>query len=162
MHKMEYKTIKLKDVKVAGYNPRKISPDEMETLKASLKEFGCVRQLVINKKTNNLIAGHQMLEAAKQLGWKELPYMEVDLSLDKEKALNIVLNRVQGEWNYDLLTPLLKELNDGKLLDLTGFEASELDLMEGFTDTGGIIEEGGVLLDPMKDGQVHEDRKSVV
>jgi len=151
---MEYKNIKLKDVKMAGYNPRKISSDEMEKLKASLKEFGCVRPLLINQKSGALVAGHQMLEAAKQLGWKELPYMEIDLPLDKEKALNILLNKVQGSWDFDLLGPLLKELNEGNMLDLTGFENSELELLEGYTDTGGVIEEG--VLDPMKDGQNHE------
>jgi ParB-like chromosome segregation protein Spo0J len=150
----EYKIIKLKDVKVAGYNPRKISSDEMEKIKASLKEFGCVRPLVINCATNHLIAGHQMLEAAKQLGWKELPYMEVSLSLSQEKTLNVTLNKLGGEFDYDLLGPLLKELKDDNMLDLTGFDSADLELMEGFTDTGGLIEEG--VLDPMKDGQVHE------
>lgn len=153
---MENKIIKLKDVKIAGYNPRKISDSEMEKLKVSLKEFGCVRLLVINKKTGNLVAGHQMLEAAKQLGWKELPYMEINVNLEKEKALNILLNKVQGEFNFDLLGPLLKELKDDNMLDLTGFDSADLELMEGFTDTGGLIEEGGLLLDPMKDGQNHE------
>lgn len=152
---MEYKTIKIKDVKVADYNPRKISTGEMEKLKVSLKEFGCVRPLLINQKSGTLVAGHQMLEAAKQLGWKELPYIEIDLPLEKEKALNIVLNRVQGEWNYELLGPLLSELNEGKMLDLTGFNSSDLDLMDGLTDTGGLIDETEVL-DPMKDGQDYE------
>jgi ParB-like chromosome segregation protein Spo0J len=153
-NKMEYKNIKIKDVKVAGYNPRKISSDEMEKLKSSLQEFGCVRPLVINKKTGNLVAGHQMLEAAKQLGWKELPYIEIDLEIKNEKALNVAMNKLSGEWNYELLGPLLSELNEGKMLDLTGFDSADLELMEGFSDTGGLMEEG--VLDPMKDGQVHE------
>lgn len=151
---MEYKNIKLKDVKTAGYNPRKISSEEMEKLKTSLKRFGCVRPLVINKVTGNLVAGHQMLEAAKQLGWKELPHIDIELDIKLEKTLNITMNKLSGEWNYDLLGPLLKELNEGKTLDLTGFDSSDLDLIDGLTDTGGVIEEG--LLDPMKDGQIHK------
>jgi len=152
---MEYKLIKLNKVKRSGYNPRKISDFEMEKLKLSLKEFGCVRPLVINKTTKNLVSGHQMLDAAHQLGIQELPYLEIEIPLKKEKTLNIALNKIQGEWNYDLLNPILKELKEEELLNLTGFNENDIDLIGEVTDTGGIIEEGE-LLDPMKNGQLHE------
>lgn len=83
---MKTKEIKLSEVKEAEYNPRKISEKQLEQLKKSLKRYGCVRPLVINKKTGNLVSGHQMLRAAKEIGMTTLPHIIVDLDKTKEKA----------------------------------------------------------------------------
>jgi len=151
---MDLKKINIKLIKEAESNPRIIKEKSFNDLKTSIKEFGYIQPIIWNKRSSRIISGHQRFKILKEEGQKEIEVIEVDLDEKKEKAALIALNRISGEWNYELLGPLLSELNDGKMLDLTGFEVSDLDLMEKLTDTGGVIEEG--ILDPMKDGQVHE------
>jgi len=139
---MEIKIIKIDNVKKADYNPRKISKDEKEKLKKSLKEFGCVKPLVINKLSGNLVSGHQTLDAAKDLGWEDLPYVEVSLPEKKEKALNVALNKLnEGGWDYDKLGVLLEEIKETDVFDCTGFDVTDIDLMEKLNDDGSIIED---------------------
>jgi len=152
---MNYDMIDISSVKKATYNPRKIDKDELEKLKLSLKEFGCVRPLIINSTTGNLISGHQMLDAAKELGWKQLPYIKTEVSVEKEKALNLVMNKVQGDWDYGLLTDMLQELNQSNMLDLSGFSSLDLEMIKGFEDNGAVIVDD-LVLDPMKTGQSFE------
>lgn len=63
----------------------------------------------------------------KHLGYTEVDCVIVDLDEKKEKALNIALNKISGEWDNELLTDLLKELDQDGMASLTGFETSELD-----------------------------------
>ena len=83
----------------ADYNPRKISKENLERLKKSIKEFGLVDPLVWNERTNRLIGGHQRLKILMEEGVKEVEVSVVNLPEDKEKALNIALNNpnLQGE-----------------------------------------------------------------
>jgi len=136
---MEIKNIKLQDVKVAEYNPRSISPDERNKLKQSLKEFGCVRPLVINKRTGLLVSGHQTLDVAKELNLIELPSIEVDVDEKKEKILNIGLNKISGEWDYNKLNDLLEEVRDTDVFECSGFDVSDIDLMEKLNDDGSAV-----------------------
>jgi ParB-like chromosome segregation protein Spo0J len=152
---MIIKKINIKSIKEAKSNPREIDERSLENLKNSIKEFGYIQPIIWNKRSSCIISGHQRFKILKEEGAKEIEVVEVDLDEKKEKAALIALNKISGTWNYDLLGPLLKELDKGDMLDLTGFDASDLDLMEGLTDTGGIIEEGA-LMDPMKDGQNHQ------
>jgi len=151
---MDLKKINIKLIKEAESNPRIIKEKSLNDLKTSIKEFGYIQPIIWNKRSSRIISGHQRFKILKEEGKKEIEVIEVDLDEKKEKAALIALNRISGEWNYELLGPLLSELNEGKILDLTGFEVSDLDLIDGLTDTGGVIEEG--ILDPMKDGQTHE------
>lgn len=114
----------LKDIKIAGYNPRKISDFDFENLKRNIKEFGLVVPLLVNQDFT-LIAGHQRYEALKQLGIASAQCIVVDLSKDREKLLNISLNRISGEWDYDLLDSLIKGIDKGDLSS-SGFTESEL------------------------------------
>ena len=151
----DYDMIDVDKVKKADYNPRKIDKDEFEKLKLSLKEYGCVRPLVINQVTSNLISGHQMLDAAIDLGWKQLPYIITELSMEKEKALNLMMNKVQGDWDYGLLTGMLEDLNQSSLLDLSGFSSLDLEMIKGFEENGAVIMDDAIF-DPMKTGQNFE------
>jgi len=83
-------------------NPRKISDDMLFKLRQSIKEFGFVDPLIINK-DNEVIGGNQRLKAAVEEGIEEVPVVVVELSRDKEKALNLALNKIQGEWDEELL-----------------------------------------------------------
>ena len=117
------------ELKAATYNPRKdLKPGdaEYEKLKRSIQEFGYVEPVIWNKRTGVVVGGHQRLKVMKDLGFTEVDCVVVDLDESKEKALNIALNKISGEWDTDLLTSLLKDL-DGSGYDITftGFDLAE-------------------------------------
>jgi len=127
---MQIEKMNIADLKPADYNPRKkLKPGdkEFEKLKKSIEEFGYVEPVIFNKRTNTVVGGHQRLEVMKHLGYEEVDCVIVDIDLDKEKALNIALNKISGEWDNDKLTDLLKELDKNGIASLTGFDAEELD-----------------------------------
>lgn len=133
---MQIELMKLQDLKPADYNPRvKLEPgmEEYEKLKKSILEFGFIDPPIFNKQTGNLVGGHQRVAVAKDLGMcEEIEVSVVDLPLDKEKALNVALNKISGQWNEDKLALLLKEL-DAENLDLSGFAEEEIqDVIEQY------------------------------
>ena len=117
----------IKDLSFYPGNPRKISDDMLLRLRNSIKEFGMVDPLIINK-GNEVIGGNQRLKAAMEEGIEEVPVVIVELSKDKEKVLNLALNKIQGEWDEELLKEFIVDLSVEEI-ELTGFENSELRLM---------------------------------
>ena len=117
------------ELKAAEYNPRKdLQPGdvEYEKLKRSIQEFGYVEPVIWNKRTGIVVGGHQRLKVMKDLGYTEVDCLVVDLHEAKEKALNIALNKISGEWDNDLLASLLKDLGgSGYDITLTGFDLAE-------------------------------------
>ncbi len=105
-------TMKLEDLTDAPYNPRKISPKALKGLATSLKEFGLVQPIVWNKRTKNVVGGHQRLRALRESGETEVPVVVVDIELAKEKALNLTLNnaKIEGEFT-EKLDDILAELD---------------------------------------------------
>ncbi|MCH3309939.1 site-specific DNA-methyltransferase [Enterococcus faecium] len=100
--------------------------DEYEKLKQSILEFGFIDPPIFNKRTGNLVGGHQRVAVAKDLGLcEEIEVSVVDLPIDKEKALNIALNKISGQWDDDKLAELLIDL-DALSLELIGFDESEI------------------------------------
>lgn len=143
---MEIRKIPIEKIDPAYYNPRKdLKPGdpEYEKLKKSITEFDLVEPLVWNKKTGRLVGGHQRLKVLKELGYTEIEVSVVDLPEDKEKALNIALNKIQGDWDYEKLKNLLEELDTGEFdLELTGFDMEEIeDLMTQFNVPEEIVED---------------------
>lgn len=127
---MQIEKKKIADLKPAEYNPRiqlKPGDKEFEKLKNSILEFGYVEPIIWNKKTGNVVGGHQRLEVMKHLGETEVDCVIVDIDEKKEKALNVALNKISGEWDTNKLTDLLKELDGDGLSALTGFDLKELD-----------------------------------
>lgn len=122
--------IPIEQINPAPYNPRKdLKPGdvEYEKLKRSIKEFDFIEPLVWNKRTSVLIGGHQRLKVLKDLGYKEVDVSVVDLDTIKEKALNIALNKIEGEWDFVKLKELLVELDTGDFdVTLTGFGEEDL------------------------------------
>ena len=97
---------KASDLIMAEYNPRQLTKDQYVQLKDSIERFGLVDPLIVNKhkeRKNILVGGHQRLKIAREIGVTDIPCVEVDLSLDQEKELNIRLNKNVGEWDYDSL-----------------------------------------------------------
>lgn len=127
---MQIEKMKLSDLKAADYNPRvdlKPGMQEYEKLKQSILEFGFVDPPIYNIQTGNLVGGHQRVAVAKELGlFNEIEVSVVDLPLDKEKALNVALNKISGRWDEEKLSVLLNELDD-EAVNLTGFDTEEVD-----------------------------------
>ena len=125
----EQKTLPVSVLKPAEYNPRKkLKPGdkEYEKIKASIEEFGFADPLVVNSDMT-IIGGHQRLTVAIDLGITDVPCAVVDVDKDREKALNIALNKITGQWDDELLANLLKDLDNAKFnTDLTGFEKDEI------------------------------------
>ena len=121
-----------KDINVlisAEYNPRQLKKEQYQNIKDSLERFGFVDPIIINKnkdRKNIIIGGHQRIRVAKDLKLKQIPCIELDLPLDKERELNIRLNKNVGEWDYDILANLF-DFND--LIDW-GFKEEELELIK--------------------------------
>lgn len=119
--------MKIEEIKPANYNPRKISKKEWDSLEKSLERFGVVEPLVINSRTGNLVGGHQRLDVLKHRGEKEVDVNVIDLSLEDEKALNLALNKISGEWHEDRLKQIITELSAVNYdLQYTGFDAQDV------------------------------------
>lgn len=128
---MDIQTVKIDRINPAAYNPRldlKPGDVEYEKLRKSITEFDCVEPLVWNKRTGNLVGGHQRLKILKELGHTEVDVSIVDLSDSKEKALNLALNKISGDWDMPKLKDLLEELDTGAFdIEITGFDMKEIE-----------------------------------
>ena len=124
-------------LKPANYNPRTISEKDLRSLVKNMSEFGHLGILIANRKTNNLISEHQRLKVAKLLKMKEIAVVWIDVSLRKEKILNIGMNKISGEWDMPMLKDLLEEVDNGEEdMDMTGFDEVEIEmLMTAFNPT---------------------------
>ena len=134
MTNVKTQIFKLEELNPAKYNPRKkLKPGdkEFEKLKKSIENFGYVELIVVNVANNNtVISGHQRLSVLKNLGETEAECVVVELNENDEKALNIAMNKVTGEWDEQMLIDLIGELKDADYdLDFTGFDAPEVDTL---------------------------------
>ncbi len=138
---MDIKKMQISQIKKADYNPRvELKPGDpfYEKLKNSIQTFGFCEPLILNQRTGHLIGGHQRLTVLKDLGYTEAEVVVVDLPLEQEKACNIALNKIQGDWDERKLALLLDELTKAPEFNvgLTGFETEEIsDLLDRALDT---------------------------
>ncbi len=113
-------------LRLSEYNPRKWSKEAIKHLKASIKKFGFIDPLIVNAAPNRrgvVIGGHFRLTIAKELKIAEVPVVYLNIpDLEKEKELNIRLNKNTGEFDWDLLT----NFKESFLADI-GFSSEELD-----------------------------------
>ena len=126
---MEIVKVDINDLISPEYNPRQITDDEMGKLKNSINEFGYIAPIIVNKHNNHIIGGNQRYEALKSLGYTDVDVVFVDEpDLNREKALNIALNKISGEWDFVKLADIIDELelNDFDI-PLTGFDEQELE-----------------------------------
>lgn len=138
MEKVEIKRISITDLKPAKYNPRidlKPGDIEYEKIKRSIEEFGFVEPIIVNFDMT-IIGGHQRYKVLKELGYKEVECSIVNLDKTKEKALNIALNKINGDWDNKKLEELIVELNETDIdMDITGFTFEEVDdILKKVTD----------------------------
>ena len=125
---MEIVKVDINELISPEYNPRQITDDEMGKLKNSINEFGYVAPIIVNKHNNHIVGGNQRYEALKSLGYTDVDVIFVDEpDLNREKALNIALNKISGDWDTVKLKEILINLNENDFdLSLTGFEKIEL------------------------------------
>jgi DNA modification methylase len=130
---MTIRKIPVSQLNPAKYNPRKdLKPGdpEYEKLKRSIIEYGNVEPLIWNQKTGNVVGGHQRMKILLELGHSEIDCVIVDLDQQKEKALNIAMNKIGGSWDLDKLALLITDLNDSAFdISLTGFDPGEIDAL---------------------------------
>ena len=146
---MEIVNVKIKDISLSEYNPRKLSPENKKQLKQSIETFGLVDPIILNNNENRknvLIGGHQRLKIWKELKNKEIPCVYVDLNIEKEKELNIRLNKNQGEFDFKLLE---KNFNHDKLVNW-GFSPFQFDEVHFVDDPDAIIENNTDFSNPIK------------
>ncbi len=129
----------------ADYNPRKdLKPGdpEYEKLKRSIEQFGYVEPVIWNKTTSHVVGGHQRLKVLLDMGITEVECVVVEMDAEKEKALNVALNKISGDWDKDKLTLLIADLQGVDFdVSLTGFDPGEID---------------DLFKDSLKDG-IHDD-----
>lgn len=127
----------ISDLKPADYNPRKaLTPEDAEyqKIKRSIETFGYIDPIIINS-DGTIIGGHQRHTVLTDLGYTEVDVVVLNLSKEDEKALNVALNKISGEWDEIKLKDLLVELDLGDYdITLTGFDTQELEALVELTD----------------------------
>ena len=130
---IEVKYVPIDVLNPAPYNPRRHTPEAMEQLKQSIRKFGAVDPVIVNRAPNReniVVGGHMRIKAMKQLRYKKIPVVYVNIpDIEKEKELNIRLNKNLGEWDWDLLADF-----DETFLSNAGFSSEELDEIFGLED----------------------------
>lgn len=142
---MQIEKLKTELLIPADYNPRKdLKPGdpEYEKLKRSIEQFGYVEPVIWNKATGRVVGGHQRLKVLLDMGITEVECVVIEMDEEKEKALNIALNKISGDWDKDKLALLITDLQGADFdVSLTGFDPAELDAL---------------FKDSLKDG-IHDD-----
>ena len=143
---MKVKEYDINQLISAEYNPRQLSQRQYQNLRNSIQRFGLVDPILINvnkDRKNIIIGGHQRVNIAKVLEIKKVPCVELDLTLEQERELNIRLNQNTGDWDFDVLADnfdldeLMEFGFEEKDLKLDLFEVEE----EGLTDDDDIPED---------------------
>jgi len=143
---MKIEKMKVTELIPADYNPRKdLMPGdkEYEKLKQSVERFGFVEPIIYNERSGRVVGGHQRLKVIRDLGWESIEVSVVDLGEEDEKALNVALNKIEGDWDRSKLKELLEDLESSAYdLDFTGFDTDEIEeLMAEFTDVEEVQED---------------------
>lgn len=177
---MEIEHIKITDLKPAEYNPRRISEEDYQKLKNSISTFGLVDPIIVNLKNMHIVGGHQRYDVLLdehmldndflaelpmiRLGDVGFVFTDTNLSIaddDHEKALNLALNKISGEWDNDKLAEVLEELELSPIdIQLTGFSEPELEELNIDTteETGeGVVEDDYVEPEELETDIEHGD-----
>lgn len=133
----------------AEYNPRILKQHQFKDLKDSIERFGLVDPILVNinkERFGIIIGGHQRTFVAQKMGFKKIPAVELDLTLEQEKELNIRLNKNQGEWDFESLA--------------NNFEQDDL-LDWGFNDFDFGVD-GESFEDKVKENEGEDDSKTKI
>ena len=119
--------VPIADLKLDPLNPRVMPNAERAALAGSLEQFGFLQPVIARGSDRLVIGGHQRIEAARQLGWTEVPVIWWEGSDQDARALNLALNKIQGSWDEAKLADVLAELAGVESLQeaLRGFDTTE-------------------------------------
>lgn len=119
MNGMNIVFINIDELKPAEYNPRRFTAEQKEQLKKSIEQFGIVDPILVNSaegRKNIVIGGHFRLLIAKELGYKQVPVVYINIpDVNKEKELNLRLNKNLGDWDFDKLKKMVMRRFDNGL-----------------------------------------------
>jgi len=120
--------VPIDDLRADPANPRRISDAQLEGLTEGIRSFGFVQPVLARREDKVVVGGHQRLVAARRLGYKTVPVVWLDISLEQARLLNLSLNRISGDWDNELLARLLADLApvEGIDLALSGFGEDEV------------------------------------
>ena len=131
---LKIENVAIKELNAAPYNPRRWSDEAITQLTESIKRFDLCDPIIVNgapNRKNVVIGGHMRIKCAKNLGYSEIPVVYVNIpDENKEKELNLRLNRNLGDWDYNLLA----EFSESLLADV-GFTSEELDIVFDLDET---------------------------
>ena len=129
----ETEVISRSQIQNAPYNPRIMDEKAKKRLKKNIAKHGLVAALTWNKRTGNLVGGHQRLEQLDALEKNkdyELTVCVVDVDEKEEATLNVQLNNpsMQGEWDIEKLAMISEDFDLDFAEDL-GFTETDIDFM---------------------------------
>lgn len=133
---MQIERKKIRELNRAAYNPRiDLIPGDVEydNLRRSITTYGMIIPVVWNRRTGNVVGGHQRLTVLENEGETEVDVSVVDLDETQERQLNVALNKIEGGWDEEKLAVLLAEL--GADAPLTGFTQQEIDSLTNDIDS---------------------------
>ena len=144
---MNILTLPLARLTPAEYNPRvDLQPgsEDYDKLRRSIEEFGLVEPIIWNERTGMVISGHQRLKVLRELGHTETDCVIVDLDPDREKALNLAMNKIGGGWDEAQLAAVLESFSADFDPTVSGFD---LDEISALLDSVRLPEDDGFDLD---------------
>ena len=157
---MKTKRLRLADIKMAPYNPRrelKPGDEEYERLKNSITEFGFVEPIIVNERNMVIVGGHQRYRILTDLGETETDAIVVDLDEQGEKTLNIALNKIEGDWDTVKLQELFKELSADDI-ERTSFSKIEItDILQDLHEAEKAVEAEEENAEPQPSGGNEQD-----
>lgn len=173
LEKFEIEKLHRSQIHGAPYNPRKISAEAERKLKKDLKEIGLLSPIVVNRRTMNIVSGHQRLKAMDSIMRTddyELTVAIVDMDERQEMRANVLLNNqsVMGEWDTEKLLEMRMAIPELDFKDDLGFDQADLDVMFAGIDDSLVSdfldnekqEEIDPLLEQMKKDKFKEAKKA--
>src|SRR3989338_2637350 len=123
---LEIIQVPINQLNPAIYNPRRWDTEAVDQLKESIRRFGIVDPIIANCATNRknvIVGGHFRWSMAKELGLTQIPVVFLNIpDIEKEKELNLRLNKNTGQFDLDLLSEFSEEF-----LTEVGFDSEEID-----------------------------------
>lgn len=140
----ETKSLNRSEIKLASYNPRKLSEEARKALKKNIKENGLLGGIIVNERTGNIVSGHQRISIADEVNKYNPETNENDYSVKvevidvddkKEKELNVFMNSraTQGEYDYKKLAQIFPDI-DAALAGLDDVDVSMIEIELPNTD----------------------------
>ena len=136
LENFEIVKVNRKDIHGADYNPRKISESARKKLRAGIKKYGIVQPVIVNKKTMNIVGGHQRITEMDTIIRKpdyELSITMIDVDEKNEVSINVFLNNqsAMGEWDTFALQDIKGIFPEIDFEIDMGFDVSDINILFG-------------------------------